>query len=210
MTRRLATVVVLSLLATTGWGAAPPPKIIAQWNSAEDRTFEKIVAIGITEDRELRHRFEDKVVAHLRGRNIAAVTSYSLVPDLRTPGSREEILNKIEAQKIDAAISFRLVPLGKRDEAAWDAEWKSELEGMGSLRDLIQSTLPLKGTKSKLYGVEVALWTNGTPARLWTGRTGTYKLDELREGTTTLIQDVINTLQDTHRILNPAAGRLEE
>src|SRR5262245_29476731 len=151
MVRRHVTAFVLALVATTQLGVAPPPRIVAQWNSAEEagRKFEKLLAIGITEDREIRHRFEDKVVTLLRGRDIAAVTSYSLVPDLLAPGSREEILSRIEAQKIDAAISFRVVPLGKRDEAAWDAEWKKEVEGAGTLRDLIQSTLPLKKTKSK-------------------------------------------------------------
>jgi hypothetical protein len=202
MMRRLAAAVVMTILAAMQLGAAPPPRIVAQWNSTEDpeKKFDKILAIGITDDREIRHRFEDKVVTHLRGRNIGAVTSYSLVPDLLAPGSREEILSRIEAQKIDAAISFRVVPLGKRDEAAWDAEWKKEVEGAGSLRDLIQSTLPLKATKSKLYGVEVALWSNETPVRFWAGRTGVYKLDELRDGTTDLIQDVLDTLKYVHRI----------
>jgi hypothetical protein len=199
---RFAAAVVLALFAATQLGAALPPRIVAQWNSAEDagKKSGKILAIGISEDRELRHRFEDNVVTHLRGKNIAAVTSYSLVPDLLAPGSREEILSRIEAQKIDAFLSFRAVPLETRDEAAWDAEWKSEVEGTGTLRDLIQSTLPLKATKSKLYGVEVALWANGTPARLWAGRSGTYKLEVLREGASDFIQDVIATLRYSKRI----------
>jgi hypothetical protein len=202
MMRRLAATVVLTLLAVLPSRAAGPPQIVAQWNSPEDtgRKFQKILAIGITEDRELRHRFEDKVVSHLRGRDIAAVTSYSLVPDLLAPASREEILQRIEAQKIDAAISFRTVPLEKRDEATWDAEWLREAEGAGTLRDLIRATLPVKATKSKLYGVEVTLWVNGTPARLWSGRSGTHKLDELRKGAPDFIQDVIDTLRYSHRI----------
>ena len=202
MMRRLAASAVLALLAATLLRAAPPPRLVAQWNSPQDagQKIQKILAIGITEDRELRHRFEDNVVTHLRGRDILAVTSYSLVPDLLAPGSREETLQRIEAQKIDAALSFRAVPLEKRDEAAWDADWKRETEGAGTLRDLIQATLPLKKTKSKLYGVEVTLWVNGTPARVWTGRSGAYKLDELRRGASDFIRDVIETLRYSHRI----------
>ena len=128
------------------------------------------------------------------------MTSYSLVPDLLAPESREEILQRIEAQQIDAALSFRAVPLGKRNEAAWDADWKRETENAGTLRDLIQATLPVKATKSKLYGVEVTLWVNGTPALVWTGRSGAYKLDELREGAADFIRDVLDTLRDAHRI----------
>ncbi|MCI0659093.1 MAG: hypothetical protein L0170_18725 [Acidobacteria bacterium] len=202
MMRRLAAIIVLALLAATLSGAAGPPQLVAQWSSPADtgQKFQKILAIGITDDRELRHRFEDNVVTHLRGKDILAVTSYSLVPDLQSPGSREEILQRIEAQKIDAALSFRAVPLEKRGEAAWDAEWMREAEGKGTLRELIQATLPLKATKSKLYGVEVTLWVNGTPARLWSGRSGAYKLDEWREGASGFIQDVIGTLRYSHRI----------
>jgi len=202
MMRRVAAAGVLILLGAMQLGAAPPPSIVAQWNSTEEggRKFQKLLAIGITDDREIRHRFEDKVVTLLRGRDTAAVTSYSLVPDLLSPGSREEVLSRIEAQKIDAAISFRVVPLEKRDEAAWDAEWKKAVEGSGTLRELIQSTLPIKKTKSKLYGVEVALWINGTPARVWAGRTGTYKMEDLRAGVSALIQDVLDTLQYSKRI----------
>jgi hypothetical protein len=183
-------------------GAAPPPQLVAQWSSPADtgQKVQKILAIGITDDRELRHRFEDKVVTLLRGKDILAVTSYSLVPDLKAPGSREEILQKIEAQKIDSALSFRVVPLEKSDEAAWDEAWMRETEGPGTLRELIQRTLPIKKTKSKLYGVEATLWVNETPARLWSGRTGACKLDDLRKGASALIQDVIDTLRYSHRI----------
>ena len=202
MMRRLAAVVVLALLVMTLMGAAAPPQLVAQWNSSADAgvKFHKILAIGITDDRELRHRFEDKVVTLLRGQDVEAVTSYSLVPDLRAPVSREEILRRIEDLKIDAALSFRAVPLQKRDEATWEADWVRESEGAGTLRDLIQATLPLKATKSKLYGVEVTLWSLGTPPRLWSGRSGPHKLDELREGASLFIQDVIGALQYTHRI----------
>ena len=203
MMRRLAAIVVLALLVATLMGAAPPPpQLVAQWSSPADvgQMFHKIVAIGITDDRELRHRFEDKVVAFLRGKDVEAVTSYSLVPDLTAPVSREAILQQIEALKIDAALSFRAVPLGKRDEASWEAEWVRESEGTGTLRDLIQATLPLKATKSKLYGVEVTLLTLGTPPRLWSGRSGPHKMDELREGASGFILDVIGALQYSHKI----------
>ena len=202
MTRRFVVTAVLALLVTTLMGAAPPPHLVAQWNSPADagQKFHKILAIGITDDRELRHRFEDKVVTLLRVKDVEAVTSYSLVPDLKAPVSREEILQRIEALKIDAVLSFRAVPLEKRDEASWGADWLRESEGTGTLRDLIQATLPLKATKSKLHGVEVTLWTLGTPPRLWSGRSGPHKMNELREGASFFIQDVIGALQYLHII----------
>ena len=202
MRHRLAAVVMLMFFGADWLAAGPPIKIVAQWSAPEGagKHFDKILAIGIADDRELRHRFEDKLVSHLRGKDIAAVTSYPLVPDLLAPGSREEIFRKIEAEKIDAAITFRLVPLDGRDETGWDAEWKRDAEGGGTLRELIAATLPMKPTKAKRYGVEVTLWYNEPPARLWSGRTATHSRKELRDGVGDLIQDVIQALQDSHKI----------
>jgi hypothetical protein len=197
-----AGVLVLSLLAAALLGAAPSPRIVAEWSSPEapGKQPGKVLVIAITDDREVRHRFEDKLVSHLRGRKVSAVTSYPLVPDLLDPGSREEVLRRIEEDQIDAGISFRIVPLEGRDEAAWDAEWRREAEKGGTLRDLLAATLPLKQVKSKQYGVEVTLWVAGTPSRSWTGRSGPYTLKELRNGAGDFIQDVILTLLDARRI----------
>ncbi len=202
MRRQWAWGLVLPLVAVILLGAAPPPRIVAEWSSPEapGKQPGKVLVIAITDDREVRHRFEDKAVSHLRGRNVSAVTSYPLVPDLLAPGSREEVLRKLQEEQIDTGISFRVVPLEGRDEAAWDAEWKAEAEKGGTLRDLVSETLPVKKVKSKKYGVEVTLWGAGTPSRSWTGRSGPHTLEELREGAGYFIQDVILTLLDARRI----------
>jgi hypothetical protein len=203
MRLRAAAGVLLALMGVTRIPAADEPvRLVAQWSSPESagKKFYKILAMGIADDRELRHRFEDKMVSHLRGQDILAVTSYSMVPDLMAPGSREEILKKIEAQHIDAAITFRLVPLGKQEESAWDAEWMRQTQEAGTLRELIASSLPLKLEKSETYGVEVTLWAEATPARQWTARTAPHGIKALRQGSTMLIQDVIQTLRYYHKI----------
>ncbi|MCI0410352.1 MAG: hypothetical protein L0191_17620, partial [Acidobacteria bacterium] len=159
MMRRHAARVVLALMAATLLGAAPPPQLVAQWSSPADtgQKFQKILAIGITDDRQLRHRFEDNVVTHLRGKDIQAVTSYSLVPDLKAPGSREEVLQKIEAQKIDAALSFRAVPLEKSDEAAWDAAWMREAEGTGTRTGEPPSVEELRGARQGAGAIPILI-----------------------------------------------------
>lgn len=202
MRRNWAGVVALSLLSAASLTAAPSPGIVAEWSSPEAPAKEvgKVLVIAITDDREVRHRLEDKLVSHLRGRKISAVTSYPLVPDLMAPGSREEVLRRIAEERIEAAISFRVVPLEGRDEAAWDAEWRREAGEGGTLRDLLAATLPLKRVKSKEYGVEVTLWGPVTTSRSWTGRSGPHRLEDLRKGAAGFIQDVILTLIDARRI----------
>jgi hypothetical protein len=197
-----ASAVAVALVAVLLLGAAPPPKIVAEWNSPQDTDtkFRNFLAIGISDDREVRHRFEDKLVSHLRGKDVSAVTSYSVVPDLLHPGSREEILKKIEELQIDAAISFRVIPLEDRAEADWDAQWRSEASAGGTLKDLVAATLPVKKVKSKKYGVEVTLWIVGSRGRLWTGRSGLHSRQELFKGAGDFIHDVVQTLQYYHRI----------
>ena len=85
MNRRCFSVIALGAVLLLGTGAAPH-KLVATWVNPDHAglTLQKIAIVGISADREIRHRFEDKFVSHLRGRNHDAVTSYSLVPDLAT------------------------------------------------------------------------------------------------------------------------------
>ena len=114
--KRAAFVLVFLLLATVTGAAKPAPSIVESWLSqAHTREFRKLVVIGITDDQETRHHFEDKFVSHLRGRGIEAATSHSLVADLQRIEDRNAVLDRIMEQRIDAAISVRLIPLGKND-----------------------------------------------------------------------------------------------
>ena len=131
---------------------------------------------------------------------LQSVTKEDVIRLAKDGAKEEEILKKIEAQHIDAAITFRLVPLGKQEESAWDAEWMRQTQEAGTLRELIASSLPLKLEKSETYGVEVTLWAEAAPARQWTARTAPHSIKALRQGSTELIQDVIQTLRYYHKI----------
>ncbi|HKB07487.1 MAG TPA: hypothetical protein VKF61_04310 [Candidatus Polarisedimenticolia bacterium] len=204
MKRSLPALIALGALLSMQASAAPMPHIVEQWNSSQSPDWKptKVLAIAILGDQEIRHRFEDKLVSHLRARKIAASTSFSLVPDLANPGSREEILRRVDEQQIDGAVTFRLVPLekGEKAAAAWSEKWKEQVEAGGTLRELIEETLPFPKQKSKRYGVEVTLWGGPAPVRYWAGRTESHTVDELREGASGLVQDVIGILQDRQRI----------
>ena len=59
-------------------------RLVDDWTdrSFEKHEFKNLLIIGITDDIDARKQFENKFVSHLRGRDVMAVTSYSLVPDL--------------------------------------------------------------------------------------------------------------------------------
>ena len=204
MQRTLVVGIALGALLSTQASADSVPRIVEQWSSSESPDWKptKVLAIAILDDQEIRHRFEDKLVSHLRARKIAAATSFSLVPDLANPGSREEILRRVDEQQIDGAVTFRLVPLEKGEDAAaaWSEKWKGQVEAGGTLRALIEESLPFPKEKSKRYGVEVTLWGGPAPVRYWAGRSESHTVKELREGASGFVQDVIGILQDRQRI----------
>jgi hypothetical protein len=197
---RLRGIVLTGLVATIvlfGTGAKEH-KLVDRWKDPEFQTrqFKKLLIIAITDDVEARKVFENRFVSHLRGKGIEGVTSYSIVADLTKVDElkREEILAVLEERGVDGAISVRVVPLKKTSEEEWGTAWKEEVQGDGTLRQLIEATLPLSGEKSKKYGVEAALWGGDGRGRIWGGRTNPYTRDEMKKGAADFVQFVMYAL----------------
>jgi hypothetical protein len=149
-------------------------KLVDRWqNPAEHRTFKKFIIIGISDVKEARNQFENNFVSQLRGRNIAATASYTIVPSLVgiDDAERDKILRAVEEQHIDGAITVRAVPLVDMTEEQWIAGWTKQIEGPGTLRELIEETLPLSGERAGKYGVELTVWDVEDRKRVWAGRT---------------------------------------
>jgi hypothetical protein len=176
-------VAALAVLLLLGAGKADI-SLAEHWaNPDHDRSkLEKVMVIGITDQREARRHFEDKFVSHLKGRSIDAVTSYSLVPDLRHIDAEGNLIEEIARQKIDSAITVRLVPLEGKDATAWTEAWSGGLEDDANLRRLIEDSLPLAGVEAPWYGAEVTLWAAGKGSRVWAGRSGPIHRKAVKKG----------------------------
>lgn len=157
----------------------------------------KILIVAIADDPELRNRFEDKFATHLRGREIGAVASHSLVPSLADLGDRDKLLAEIEKQGIEGVMTVRAVALDDVGEDAWVAAWKTWLAGESTVRQLIEQTLPLPPKRAKRYGIEFALWGGSPGRRLWAARTNTCSRSDLEEGVGELLQLAIDGLKDS-------------
>jgi hypothetical protein len=175
------------------------PAIVERWSPADPtpRTFEKIAVVGIRSDREFRHRIENKLVSHLRGREIMAVASYTVVENLAAPGDPQEILDRILAEGIDGVITIRAVPLPKPDdERQWAGSWRGEWEAERPLRPFVADSLPLSAKQADRYGLDFAVW-HGSPAHaVWAGRTEVYAASRLRSGSADVVQSVIDAFED--------------
>lgn len=200
VTRKLRTATILSVLllcAAAAYAGAASPSIEQSWFSPHfDREFDKLVVIGISDDRGVRHHFEDKFISHLRGHGCEGVTSHSLVADLQKLEGRNQILDKVMDNKIDGAISVRLVPVAKGAEEDWIEQWAVWTAGDANLRSLIEETLPAEPTKASRFGVEIAIWDILNRHLVWSGRTGSHKMKKLRQGAGDLIEFTIDDLKD--------------
>ena len=173
-------------------------KLVERWTDPqfERHRFEKLLIIAVTDDAEARKNFENLFVSHLRGKGIEGVTSHSMVEDLTAvdASARQELLHLIDEKKIDGAISVRAVPLKDIDEREWAARWSEEVRAGGTLRQLIEQTLPVARGKGRRYGIEAALWDANGWHRVWGGRTDPYTVEGMRKGAPEFVQFVMYAL----------------
>jgi len=160
--------------------------------------------IGITDDRQARHGFEDLFVSHLRGKGIEGVTSYSLVRELGTVDNEKALIAILEDRDVDAAITVRAVPLKNLTEADWAKAWNAAVRSDQTVRDLVDETLPLDSTKSKHYGLEVSLWDVENKLRVWGARSTPYTVKQMRKGTGSFVQMVMRGME-YNELLRPVS-----
>jgi hypothetical protein len=191
---RIATVIAFAVLFGTG---ASGPRLLDRWENPEfeKRKFVNLLVIGITDDRQARHGFEDLFVSHLRGKGIDGVTSHSLVPSLGSVDNEKALLAILEDREVDGAITIRAVPLKKLSESEWAEQWRAAVASDQTIRELIDDTLPLEGAKAKHYGIEVVLWDVENRQRVWGARSTPYTVKKMRKGTGSFVQMVMRALE---------------
>ena len=188
------TLVVATILLA---GASGKYRLIDRWENPDDHVrFKKFLVVGISEVREARHQFENNFVSQLRGRDIEGMASYRVVPNLVgiDDAERDKILAIIDEEKIDGVITVHAVPLKNLSEEDWIGAWKKRIESGGTLRELIEQSLPLTDEKAKKYGVELTVWDVETGARFWAGRTNVLNRKQLSKGVPEFVRGVIDAL----------------
>lgn len=163
---------------------------------AGDVRLTSVLVVGISDDRDIRNRFEDRFVTHLRGRGVQASASHSIVPDLTDLEDRDRILDAIDAGGIDAVLTVRAIRIERRGDDDWIAAWDRWSAAAATPRELIEASLPITGKKAKKYGVEFALWEIAGPRRLWAARSDVVQRKRLDDGSGDLLQAAIADLRD--------------
>jgi hypothetical protein len=170
--------------------------LVEAWRApgAGGKPFKRILAAGLTADAPARRKFEDHFVTILRAREVACLTSYSIVPDLSNPGEPGKVTETLLGQQVDGAITVRLVPLEDATEEQWAAAWQMRLKLPVRARDYVEESLRNRPGDVSRFGVEVTLWEVATGERVWAGRIGENKIGKLRKAAASLVEDVTNEL----------------
>jgi hypothetical protein len=191
----LLLIAVLTPSASFGAGH----KLVQTWVDTEHARvdYRNFLVIAITDDQSARHHFEDKFVSFLRGRKVDGMTSHSLVAELSKVEDRTQILDTLAEERVDSAITVRLVPLKGSSEEEWGSLWEESLRQDATVRMLIEDTLPVSPVRSRKYGVEVALWDTTTGGRVWAARSDVYKRKELESEAGNFVNMVMDELEES-------------
>lgn len=98
--RRSVVILAVAAALCAGTAAAQPPRFTL-----------KAAVVALTEDAELRARFEDGLVAKAREQNYDAVTSYDLVPDVSDVDNRR-FLRTMNDERVGVALIMRPAAIG--------------------------------------------------------------------------------------------------
>jgi hypothetical protein len=185
--------------AAVVWAGGPEYRLVESKTEggSSARRLQKLIVLGISGDREIRNRFEDKLVTHFRGKGFEAIASHTLVPDLATPVSRDRLLEALAREKVDGAMTVRAVPVEKDGEEPWAAAWRAWADSPSTVADLVLKSIPAPVKKAKRYGIEFALWDLSTTRPVWAARTSVHTRGELSSGVGDLLQLAIGALEET-------------
>lgn len=175
---------------------AQVPGLEDRWMNAQGIPpgMRKVLVVGITPDAHARRAFEDRFVSLLRGREVEAITGYSIVPDLGAERDTAKVRDALLAQRVEGLITVRLTPLGDPTEEAWAAGWREAMTGPERARDYVDTGLRAFDAKASKYGVEVAFWSMDEGRRIWAGRFKGQKLKYLRKHASEMVRSVIDEM----------------
>lgn len=201
MARRPAFPIAIAVLAAALTLTAADQSWLAEtWYlpKAAQRSYSKVLVVGISDDAKARRNFENKFVSHLRGRGIECITGYSIAPDLSTIDDPTGIVDALLLEKVDAVITVSLIAEDAAGEPG-DGVWTRELESEVQVRQYIESALGQHPDGKRLVA-DVGLWDMVTRGRVWAARTHPNKLAKLRKSAGEIVDAVIYRLKYDGRL----------
>ena len=109
------TILVISLAAFVT--ACTTTKLVTRWHDAEYKgpPLEKVLVVGVMKDDIKRRFFEDEFVKKITSGGRQAVTSYTLMPDLKAVDDKEELVEIVKKAGADSVLVTTLKAVKKEE-----------------------------------------------------------------------------------------------
>jgi hypothetical protein len=182
MIRRLA--IVLVALATLCGCAST--RIVNQWESPEPGApFRKVLVVAMLDNQSVRRTFEDEFVRALMARGVAAVPSYTVIPESgRVPEGRLDAA--VKQTGADGVVSTRVVRVNQEVDVIpaappmyWGPPWGFR-GWYGSAWGPAYAYPPQVVTRDVVYA-EVRLYRAASDALVWAATTQTFAPGDARK-----------------------------
>jgi hypothetical protein len=154
-------------------------RVVSQWEMSEPGpAFRKLLVVGISDNQSVRRTFEDEFAKALQARGVAAVPSYTLIPE-SGPVPEERLDAAVKQAGADGVISTRVVRVNQQIDVVpsappmyWGPPW-GFYGWYGSAWGPAFVAPPRVVTRDVVYA-EVRLYRTQHDALVWAATTQTF------------------------------------
>jgi hypothetical protein len=173
---------VLALVSLAGCAST---RVVNQWEMSDPGpAFRKLMVVGVSDNASVRRTFEDEFVKALSARGVAAVQSYTLIPESgQVPEERLDAA--VRAAAADGVITSRVVRVNQQVDvipsappAFWGPPW-GFYGWYGGAWGPAYAFPPQVVTRDVVYA-EVRLYRAAGDTLVWAATTQTFAPGEVR------------------------------
>ena len=109
--------VMTALMIFAGLTACTTTKLASRWNDTEYKgpLLEKVLVVGVMKDDIKRRYYEDEFVKKINAGGRHAITSYTLMPDLKAVDDKEELVAIVKKAGADSVLITTLKAVKKEE-----------------------------------------------------------------------------------------------
>jgi hypothetical protein len=170
---------ILLLVLMAPLAGCAPVSLVNSWKDplVQKKTYRDFLVVGISHNRQTRQIFEEVLAAELRKKGLSATPSYT-VTGVEEQQTRSSIEKAVQATKVDAVITTRLVDMTKKSRTSvgytmTDRGVDSYVDfyGSGTVSYATFDMKPVEITTSRTYAMETNLFDTATQKLVWAGTT---------------------------------------
>ncbi len=193
---------LLALALLTGCAST---RVVNQWEMSDPGpAFRRLLVVGVSENASVRRTFEDEFVKALSARGVAAVASYTLIPESgQVPEGRLDAA--VKASGADGVITSRIVRVNQQVDvipssspAFWGPPWGFH-GWYGGAWGPAYAFPPQVVTRDVVFA-EVRLYRTANDVLVWAATTQTFAPGEVRRESAAFADLILRQLAERRLI----------